>query len=295
MIATPPAAWARAGDDWPNREASRFVRAGGITWHVQAMGQGPVALLLHGTGAATHSWRGLAPILAEHFTLVMPDLPGHGFTEIAASHRLSLPGMARDVAALLAAMQIQPALAIGHSAGAPVLARMCLDGSISPRGLVSLNGAFMPLPGPGGQVFAPLARFLVGFPVLPALFSWRAGDGRMVRGLLEGTGSKIDAAGVDFYTRLVRNPAHTGAALRMMAGWQLEPLVRDLPKLATRLLLLAGERDRAIPPADSARVQALVPGAELQLQPGLGHLAHEEDPAGTAAPIVDFARRVGAA
>lgn len=56
-----PLAWDRDGRDWPNRAASRFVEVGGIHWHVQQLGQGPVLLLLHGTGAATHSWRDIAP------------------------------------------------------------------------------------------------------------------------------------------------------------------------------------------------------------------------------------------
>ena len=46
--------WSRDGGDWPNREASAFVEAAGIRWHVQRMGEGPPLLLLHGTGAATH-------------------------------------------------------------------------------------------------------------------------------------------------------------------------------------------------------------------------------------------------
>jgi magnesium chelatase accessory protein len=294
MTTAPPPAWARAGDDWPNRAHSRFVRTGGITWHVQIMGAGPLAFLVHGTGAATHSWRDLAPRLARHFTVVAPDLPGHGFTEIPTTHRLSLPGMARDLATLCKALEISPALAVGHSAGAPILARMCLDGAIAPAGLVSLNGAFLPLAGSAGQIFAPLARFLVGFPLLPKLFAWRAGDRRVVEQLLAGTGSRLDQTGVDFYARVVRNPGHAAAALRMMAGWDLVPVVRDLPQLRPPLLLLAGDRDRAIPPADAPRVQALVPGSAVHIQKGLGHLAHEEDPAGTAALILEFARKVGA-
>ena len=86
--------FARDGADWPNREASRFVEAGGLSWHVQVMGQGPDLLLLHGTGGATHSWRGLAPLLAQHFRVVAPDLPGHGFTTARRAPDLSLPGMA---------------------------------------------------------------------------------------------------------------------------------------------------------------------------------------------------------
>jgi magnesium chelatase accessory protein len=62
--------WERDGGDWPNREASRFVTTRRLRWHVQVAGQGPVLLLVHGTGAANHSWRDLLPPLAEHFTVV---------------------------------------------------------------------------------------------------------------------------------------------------------------------------------------------------------------------------------
>ena len=47
--------WEVDGRDWPNRDSSRFVTAGGLRWHVQVAGTGPVVLLVHGTGAATHS------------------------------------------------------------------------------------------------------------------------------------------------------------------------------------------------------------------------------------------------
>ena len=57
--------WDVEGRCWPRREWSRFARAGGLEWHVQSGGSGPVCLLLHGTGAATHSWRRLAPLLAD--------------------------------------------------------------------------------------------------------------------------------------------------------------------------------------------------------------------------------------
>jgi len=283
--------WQRDGRDWPNREASRFVRAAGLMWHVQVMGSGPVLLLAHGTGAATHSWRALAPILARHFTVVAPDLPGHGFTETPATARLSLPGMAKSLQGLLQVLNMTPALAVGHSAGAAVLVRMTLDGQIAPRGLVSLNGAFVPLEGVPGQIFSPLAKLLVGLPLLPQIFAWRAKSDAAVRQILEGTGSRIDAQGVALYGRVIRNPAHAAAALGMMAQWDLHPLLRDIGRLKVPLLLIVGANDRAVPPAHAARVRDAVPGATLATMPGLGHLAHEERPENAAALILDFARQ----
>jgi magnesium chelatase accessory protein len=271
---------------WPNADASRFVRAAGLDWHVQIMGQGPVMLLVHGTGAATHSWRDLLPDLARDFTVVAPDLPGHGFTSAPPGHLLSLPGMARDLAGLLTKLGVAPEIAVGHSAGAAILCRMSLDGALPAlRALVSLNGAMLPLDGAPGKIFAPLARLLVGLPLVPNLFAWRAGDRRIVEKLLAGTGSKLDARGIDLYARVVRRPQHAAAALRMMANWDLAPLVRDLPRLSPKLLLIAAAGDRAIPPADSARLRDMIPGATLTTMPGLGHLSHEEDPAATAALI----------
>jgi magnesium chelatase accessory protein len=290
MNAAPPPHWAQDRAETPNSGFSRFIGAGGLTWHVQTMGNGPIAFLVHGTGAATHSWRDLAPALAAHFTVIAVDLPGHGYTTAPAWHRLSLPGMARDLKILLDRLAVAPALAIGHSAGAAILARMCIDGMIAPSGLVSLNGAFLPLAGSAGQFFAPLARLLVGMPLVPQLFARRAADPRMVDRLLTGTGSRLDEAGVGHYARIVRNPDHAVAALRMMANWDLVPVVQDLPRLTQKLLLVVGDNDRAIPPSDALRVQALVPGAEIATLPGLGHLAHEEESGPTAALIMAFAR-----
>lgn len=284
----------RAGlKDWPNRESSRFVRAGGFGWHVQVMGTGPVLLLLHGTAAATHSWRDLAPLLARRFTVVAPDLPGHGFTETPASRRMSPEGMAAALRDLLRVLNLVPELVAGHSAGAAVALRMALDGMIAPAGVVALNGALQPLEGVAGQIFAPLAKLLVGVPLLPGLFAWRAKDEAVVAKLLADTGSSIDAAGVGYYARLIQDRRHTGAALAMMARWDLKPLVANLPQLACPLLLVVGEGDRAVPPAVSERVAGLVPGARVVRMPGLGHLSHEEDPAGTAAVIEAFAGEVG--
>jgi magnesium chelatase accessory protein len=274
---------------WPNPQSSRFVRAAGLDWHVQIMGEGPVMLLVHGTGAATHSWRDLMPALAQDFTLVAPDLPGHGFTSAPPSHRLSLPGMSRDLAGLLDKLGMPPAAAVGHSAGAAIICRMSLDGLLAARALVSLNGAMLPLDGVPGQVFAPLARLLVGLPLLPNLFAWRAQDRAVVEKLLASTGSRLDARGVELYARVVRQPSHAAAALRMMANWDLAPLERDLPRLPVPLLLIAGAGDRTIPPADSARLRDMIPGASLTTMPGLGHLAHEEDFATTASLIRTFA------
>src|SRR5262249_42884942 len=146
--------WESDGRDWPNREASRFVHAAGMTWHVQEMGRGPVLLLLHGTGASTHSWRSLAPMLAARFRVVAVGLPGHGFTQSPPREFLSLYGMGLAVHALLRKLVTAPAVVVGHSAGAAVAVRMAIDGHIAPAVIVGLNAALLPLRGIPGRVFS---------------------------------------------------------------------------------------------------------------------------------------------
>jgi magnesium chelatase accessory protein len=281
--------WSRDGADWPNWEASRFVEAAGIRWHVQRTGVGPPLLLLHGTGAATHSWRGLAPILARQFTVVAPDLPGHGFTQSPPPHRLSLPGMTSDVSQLLRALDVKPEIVVGHSAGAVILARMCLDGKIAPRLLVSLNGAFMPFGGVANHLLSPLAKLLVMNPLVPRMFAWQAANAGAIERLIRNTGSTIDKHSIALYRKLVRSPAHVAAALRMMANWRLEPLLHDLPRLPTALLLVAAENDQSISPDVARQVCEIYPHAMIERLTGLGHLAHEEQPQLIADLILRYA------
>lgn len=277
--------WETDGRDWPHRQASRFEAAGGLVWHVQEMGQGPALLLLHGTGAATHSWRALMPLLAQRFRVIAPDLPGHGFTTMPPRGQLSLDGMARGVAALLKDLDVKPVLIAGHSAGAAIAVRMALDGLCDPQVIVSLNGALLPFPGIGGRVFPAMAKLLFLNPLAPRWFAWQAEERRAVERLIKGTGSQLDEAGLDFYARLMRRRGHIAGALGMMAQWDLEALKRDMPRLAPRLVLASSPNDKAVPQAVAREVQALLPGiAEADLGPG-GHLAHEVDPAPALAVI----------
>jgi magnesium chelatase accessory protein len=270
--------WERDGADWPNREASRFVVASGLRWHFQQMGEGPVLLLLHGTGAATHTWRDLAPLLADRFTVIAPDLPGHGFTAPLETQRLSLPGMAAAVGDLLRTLGATPSLAVGHSAGAAVTARMTLDGHVDPAPIVCLNGALLPLRGLAGPFYAPLAKLLSFNPLVPRLFAMGAASSSAVDRMIRNTGSSVDARGLDLYGRLLRSPAHLAGALGMMANWDLNSLERELPRLGPRLVLVACGDDGAIPASEAFRVRDAAPGAEVIYLRKLGHLGHEERP-----------------
>jgi magnesium chelatase accessory protein len=281
--------WNKEGRDWPNREASRFVFAAGITWHVQVMGSGPTILLLHGAGAATHSWRDLAPLLARDLTVVAPDLPGHGFTQTPGGDGLSLPGMARGLTALLDKIEIDPVLALGHSAGAAIAMRMAREGRFE-RGVVSVNGALRPFPGAAGHIFPAMAKLLFLNPMAQQMFAWRAARPGAVARLIESTGSHIDEAGLGYYRALLSTTGHIAGALGMMARWDLHALQAEMPAFSRPLTLVAAERDRAVPPEVAQEVNLVIPQSRLIDLPSLGHLAHEEKPA----MIADIVRKAAA-
>jgi magnesium chelatase accessory protein len=284
--------WARDGRHWPHRELSRFVDTAGQRWHVQQwpapLATAPRLLLLHGTGASSHSWRGLAPLLAARCAVLSLDLPGHAFSAGAIADGASLPGMARGVRALLAAANFTPQWLVGHSAGAAIAVQMALDG-LPLQGVIGINAALLPLPGWAGSLFSPAAKLLALNPLVPHLFSWRAHSRSVLQGLLNSTGSTLDETGTGLYRQLVTNPGHVAGALAMMARWDLPSLAAQLPQLRTPLHLLVGSQDATVPPADATRVQALVRGSRVTALPGLGHLAHEEDPATLAARIFALA------
>lgn len=279
--------------DWPNRATSRFVATRELEWHVQDSGCGPPLLLVHGTGSASHSWRDVAPLLARRFRVIVPDLPGHGYTSAPAFAGFTLPSMAASVRDLLYAMGATPCMVAGHSAGAAVMVSMALSQYIAPRVLISINGALLPLTGVPRWVFSPMAKLLARSPLVPQLVARRAANRKAIERLIADTGSKLDPAGIRLYQRLVRQPSHVAAALSMMANWDLESLARDIPKLRVPLKLLAASNDRTISAADAQRVRALVPSAEVIRLDGLGHLAHEESPQLVADEIVRIAVEAG--
>lgn len=280
--------WDRDGADWPNRSASAFVETGLVRWHVQRMGSGPVLLLLHGAGAATHSWRDLLPLLARHFDVIAPDLPGHGFSRIASRKQCALPAMADALSELLRHLQVTPEMMVGHSAGAAIALEMVLNHGWAPRRVIGLNAALTPFRGIAGMLFPAMARMLALNPFVPWMFSRMAGDLPQVRKLIDGTGSKIDAEGLKFYGRLISRSEHVDGALSMMALWELEPLLARLDALPVPVDLVVGEQDQTVPPGEAIALGEKHRQITVHRVAGLGHLMHEEAPERFADLVIGF-------
>jgi len=273
--------------DWPLSAHSRFVEAGGIRWHVQGMGQGPEVVLLHGTGSGSFSWRGLMPLLAQHFRVIAPDLPGHVFSSRGPAGGLSLPGMAQGLHALLTQLALTPHALVGHSAGAALAAQLVLDhAAYGHCRIVGLNPAWLPLDGAAGWVLSPLAHLVQLNPLSAWMLARVAGRSSVVEASLASTGSRLDATGVSLYRRVLSHPGHVHGVLSMMAAWQIRPLAHALHRLNRPVYLHIGEKDRTVPPSQSDETLSRLPQAQRVLARGLGHLAHEEDPAGTVTQLL---------
>ena len=286
-----PLDWAREGRIWPHREASRFVPVGGAKWHVQEMGEtgSPRLLLLHGTGASVHSWRGLMPLLAPHFQLLAPDLPRHAFTTGHSPDDMSLPRMAASLQRLLDQTGFQPDMIAGHSAGAALALQLALDHGF--RGpIVGLNSALRPFPGPASQLFPALAKLLFVNPFVPRLFSAAASFGSEgERFIYRSTASRVDAEGLACYSTLLKNPHHTKGALAMMANWDLPTLQTRMHEVTNPVLLVHSDKDATIPLEWAREAHGHLPTSRLEVLHRLGHLAHEEAPEKAAKLISDYA------
>jgi len=274
--------------------ARQTVDAGGLRWRVLRAGHGPPLLLLHGSGATVHSWDGLVPLLARHFAVFAADLPGHGGTAMPERSRMSLPGVAELVGELLRELGVDPVLAVGHSAGAAIAARMTIDGTIRPRALVGLNPALAAMDAPVPPLLAPLVnRIARSFFVARVVARFAAQPGR-VESTLRRTGSEVSGPILEEYRRYASDPGHVNGVLTMMAGWDIAPLVRDLPRLSVPLLLILGEGDRWIAADGIDRVTRGMDGVRRVVVPGTGHLTHEEQPEAVFREILALAERVGA-
>ena len=282
----------RLPSDWPLREHSEFVHCAGILWHIQRIGSGPVILLLHGTGSSTHSMAGLAEHLSHQFTCLLVDLPGQGFTPPIEEREHLLTAMAGAISTLCKQLKLHPDYVIGHSAGAAVGIRMCLDGHIDPRGLLSINGALLPFGAFIEPIMLKAARALSRSPRVAQFLAQRGTGESDVRRALRDTGATISEPMIQRYTTLISQPEHIEGTLRMMGGWELGQLAKDLPHLTTPIHLVGCAKDHIVPAIRAHKATRELPNATAVTLDDAGHLIHEADPGRITGEFFRFLERL---
>lgn len=269
---------------WSHPTLSRRVSVRPVDWHVQDTARGdthsahpgdrPMVLLLHGTGASTHTWRAVLPMLADDYRVVALDLPGHGFSR-GSAQRMSLQAMTEDLIRLIEDQGWQPDAIVGHSAGAAVALNVAHRRDI-PK-VIGLNPALEQFEGVAEWLFPVMAKLLALNPFTANMFSFAANRFQTAQ-ILGNTGSTLCDEGLSYYTRLLQDRAHVNGALQMMASWSLTAFERKLPEITADTLLIAAANDQTIAPDVAHRAARRLPNAVVETLPDLGHLAHEEAP-----------------
>lgn len=96
--------------------ASRTAKVNDVMLHYLSAGHGPAVILLHGYTQTSHMWRPIIPLLAERFTVIAPDLPGIGDSEIPADG-LDMKTAAIRIHALVKSLGVEKASVVGHDIG----------------------------------------------------------------------------------------------------------------------------------------------------------------------------------
>lgn len=199
------------------------IDCGEVTLSVHIGGEGPPLILLHGFPQTHMTWAPIAPALAQHFRVIVPDLRGYGASDAPpddATHTTySKRRMAADIVALMAALGIERAAVLGHDRGARVAYRLALDhpGRVSRLGIVEIV--------PTGDFWAAWSADLAlkayhwTFLAQPAPFPERLIgadpvaflDHTLASWTLDGTLSAFAPAALESYRAQIRDPARVAA------------------------------------------------------------------------------------
>jgi pimeloyl-ACP methyl ester carboxylesterase len=258
-------------------------------------GDGPVLVLIHGITSSSASWEPVLPALAEHFTVIAPDLLGHGQSDKPAGD-YSLGSQACLVRDLMLALGHNSATIAGHSLGGGIamqlayqfpelLERLVLvsSGGLGREVSLFLRAATLP----GAELVLPL---IASQPVLAAGETLARAFGLL--GLRAGSDLDEIARGIVSLNDIGARRAfvHTARSVIDPGGQRVDARDRLYLAEAVPSLLVWGERDPIIPTVHGVRAHKLMPGSRLELFEAAGHFPHLDDPLRFAALLREFER-----
>ena len=263
---------------WPNRANSEFIDIANYNWHIQKFGSDSKRLLLiHGTGASSHSWFPLTETLKLDFEVLSLDLPGHGFTRTLARQKKQLKIIVDQITSLLNEIDFYPDLVLGHSAGAAIAYELAKKLGTNPP-TIAINAAFGQFSGLAGVAFPYFAKIAATTTISARLLSLLANKEELVKKLLYSTGSKIPEEQIRCYQYLFSSPEHVDGTLQLMADWDIGNFLDQLHQDTSPIHFLVGGKDKTVPSHISETWGKVMPNSILTEFKDLGHLMHEEDP-----------------
>jgi pimeloyl-ACP methyl ester carboxylesterase len=272
---------------------AREIMLHGSRMSYRIAGAGPVILLIHGIGGSAGVWADAQKFLADRFTSIAPDLPGHGASGKGTGD-YSLGALASMLRDLLVALGHDHATLVGHSLGGGVAMQFSYQFPertdrlvlVSSGGLgreVNLVLRAASLPGADLSLRATAAPLrIVGSAVGRVLtrLGWR--PGAEVSELARGFAALSHPTARAAFLETLRS-AGVGARGQRIAATSRLYLATGMPTL-----LVWGERDPIIPLRHAQDAHEQMPGSRLVVFRGVGHMPHLDRPEEFANLLLDF-------
>ncbi len=252
-------------------------------------GSGPPIVLIHGMVNSSRHWEQVAVRLADDYTVIAPDLIGHGDSATPRGD-YSLGAHAAVIRDLLAAIGVERATVVGHSLGGGVAMQFFwqFPQHVERLALVSSGGL--------GPEVSPLLRS-AALPGASGLL-WLVAHPRLVEGL-SALADRMPTRGV--YLRAIARALrplsvsgareaflHTLRAVIDVRGQRVSALDRLYLLDGFPTMFVWGGRDNTIPVKHGQAAHALVPDSQFEILPRAAHFPHLEDPEGLARVLRSF-------
>ncbi|GAA1479956.1 alpha/beta hydrolase [Gordonia sinesedis] len=270
-------------------------------------GTGPALLLIHGIGDNSSTWDDVIPMLAQHYTVIAPDLLGHGRSDKPRAD-YSVAAFANGMRDLLVVLGINKATVVGHSLGGGVAMQFCYQ---FPRFaerlvLVAAGGVTREVNPALRVVSMPVAHQLLTLLRIPGVMPSVRTAARVLAGAPELPGALAAASPVRMlndHEDLMRvlgdltDPTASAAflrTLRAVVDWRGQMVTMlDRCYLTERLpvLFVWGEHDSVIPYSHALLGHSAIPHSELVTFARAGHFPFHDDPERFVQVLMDFLDR----
>jgi pimeloyl-ACP methyl ester carboxylesterase len=282
---------AKAGADAGGAIASRAADVEGIRIHYLAAGHGPAVILLHGYTQTSRMWRPLIPQLAERFTVIAPDLPGIGDSDIPRDG-LDMKNAAIRIHALAMSLGFDKARVVGHDIGLMVAYAYAAQFPAEVEKLIVMD-AFLPGVAGWEDVYnnPNMWHFRFNGPTPEALVRGRENIyfAYFWNDLAADKTRSLEAADRTAYVAAYARPGRMHAGWAYFAAWP--QTAKDFAQLAqTKLqmpvLSIAGEKASA--GALGPQMKLVATDVTIVVLKDTGHWVMEERPKETMEAIVNF-------
>jgi pimeloyl-ACP methyl ester carboxylesterase len=249
------------------------ARTGGADLYYESDGSGPAVLLVSGQGMTLTGWWRTAAVLSRSFRVLRYDHRDMGRSSRARWPYL-IAQMADDAMAVLDAAGVDQAHVYGISLGGMVAQEIALR---YPRRVGALVLGATTAGGPGAILAdpQPLTFFVRVGAMAPEEAEWAAVPYNYGLRTRREHGQRI----AEDIARRLEHPTDMLAYLHQVAAAATHNTAGRLRSVAAPTLVVHGENDRVIPSANGRLLAEAIPGAELKVWPGAGHLYTTDEPA----------------